>query len=236
MTLTCTPNLDAHRAKLRASFLDWLIEMEPTDVFDLGAGNGALVAALGERGVRAAGLEASPERVAEARALDRPVDRGSAERTGRADGSAGWATVRHVLHHVQSPELVLKEALRIAREGVLIAEPISLTALPMHAANLRLENALRALDRARGMFHAADLSPERIAALLPADALVEVRIVAPMTRLPRAEVEYLVERSCGGLPVDAEGQESLAAALADADAGRLAPSGTAMIAARLGGR
>jgi 2-polyprenyl-3-methyl-5-hydroxy-6-metoxy-1,4-benzoquinol methylase len=234
--MTATPVLDAHREQLRGVFLEWLLEMEPDGVLDLGAGSGELVAALWDRGVEAEGIEAADERVAEARALDRPVEPGSAERVDRPDDSAPWVVVRHVLHHLERPEQAVREALRVARDGVLIAEPMSRTALPMHAATARLEDALRALDRRRGMRHDADLAPSRIVAMLPRDAAVEVRLVAPMTPLPREEVQALIERSAGGVPIEPAQHEGLAMALDAAEAGWLAPAGSAMIAARLVGR
>ena len=72
--------------------------------------------------------------------------------------------------------------------------------------------------------------------MLPRGAEVEVRLVAPMTPLPREEVMTLIERSAGGQPIDAVHHENLAMALDAAEAGWLAASGSAIIAARLNGR
>ena len=158
---------------------------------------------------------------------------GNAEEIEAPDDGASWVTLRHVLHHLRRPEFAVREALRVARDGVLLAEPISRTALPMHAPTVRMEDALRSLDRARGMLHDEDLSPARLVALLPPTARIEVRMIAPMTRLPPAEVLTLIEHSAGGLPIHRAEQEGLAIALEAAEAGWLAPAGSAMVACRL---
>ncbi|MEM6675313.1 MAG: methyltransferase domain-containing protein [Planctomycetota bacterium] len=230
------PTLDAHRSRLRSAFLDWLVELGAENVLDLGAGRGELVEALGARGIDAEGIEADPDRHATATALGRSVAMGSAYRVARPDASVGWVTLRHVLHHLERPEAALQEALRLAREGVLIAEPISLAGVAMHDANARLERALRALDRARGAVHGPDLSPERIAALLPDTAEVEIRIHALLTPLPADEIEALVRVSSAGVDIGPEQRADIDAALAAAARGAIAPSGSAMIAARLVGR
>lgn len=225
--------LDSHRAVLRSSFVDWLVDMEPADVVDVGTGQGDLVASLQERGVRAFGFESSVERVERAKGLERPVEHGNAEALDMPDNGASWVTLRHVLHHLKRPEFAVREALRVARDGVMLAEPITRTALPMHAPAVRMDDALRALDRARGVHHDEDLSPARLVALLPPSARIDVRMIAPMTRLPPAEVLTLIEHSAGGLPIQRPEQEGLAIALEAAEAGWLAPAGSVMVACRL---
>lgn len=227
------PVLDAHRTELRAAFVRWLVEEGCNEVLDVGAGSGELLVEFEGAGVRGHGIEASPERLAKARSRGLEVYEGSAEALTAPDSSIEWVCLRHVLHHLRRPEVAVREAIRVAKFGVMIAEPVSDTGLPMHAATVRLERLLRSLDRLRGDYHAADIPAPDIVTMLPRNAHIEVRVVSPLVPLPAHEVNGLIERSAAGRELSRAELEEKAAVLDASRLGYLAPSGSLMVLARL---
>jgi SAM-dependent methyltransferase len=110
---------------LDAELLHRLVEGRPSDICDLGCGNGALMAALRERGHRVVGVE--PDPVARRMALDRglAVHAGHADAPPAAVKEAGFQVVvlSHVLHLCLDPVLVLANARKLlAPGGVLVCE------------------------------------------------------------------------------------------------------------------
>lgn len=231
MTHALSASLQLHRASLREAFGAWLLEAGPTSVLDVGAGSGELVAQLCRQGVQAEGIEADPAAVATARAAGRAVDRGSAWPLPHGDGAVDWVTLRHVLHHMTVPARAVREALRVARVGVLVAEPLCWSALPAHLGAAQLERLTRDLDRRAGMVHGPDLAPAELVAMIPADWSVEVRVHAPLVRLGPGDVDALVERARRGqrlLPSDAE---LVAELRASAASGLVCAPGTVIVRA-----
>lgn len=99
--------------------LDELVELNGKDVLDVGAGDGHFLAALRNRGARAAGLEVTPR---EGMLL------GTADKIPLPDASLDAALMMKSLHHVPAAEhqLALTELRRVLRpHGLLyIAEPL----------------------------------------------------------------------------------------------------------------
>lgn len=225
------PVLDAHRQGLRSAFAAWLLVQDPAEVLDLGAGDGSLVHGLGEAGVSARGLELPGASLERARSLGRPVEAAKLEDGARALPSARWITVRHVLHHLEDPRGLVQRAAAAAGSGLLLAEPISTTGLPMHAWTARLEALTRALDRASGMHHAADHTPAELLDMLPPEWSTEVRIHAPMTRVPEAEARAMIDKAARGGGLSSAQASEADAIVRAASEGLLAPSGSAMVMA-----
>lgn len=94
-----------------------LNELRPESVLDVGCGRGALVRQLVEAGVNATGLEPS------ASGDDENIVKGSATDLPFEDGSFEWVTLRHVPHHLPDLSGALSECVRVAKVGLLIAEP-----------------------------------------------------------------------------------------------------------------
>lgn len=110
--------------------LDRLVQLDGSDVLDVGCGGGALVRQLAERGARATGLEISERQLGHAR--DHGVGRfvvGRAEDLPLEDGSLDAVLFMRSLHHVPQPAMVpaLAAARRVLRPGgvVYVAEPLA---------------------------------------------------------------------------------------------------------------
>ncbi len=92
-------------------------------LLDLGAGKGKLLLAVAEERGNIVGLEYNPVYIAEAqrklqeRGLSVEIIEGKAEDLPFADESFDFINMSELVEHVQSPELVLHEALRVLRPG-----------------------------------------------------------------------------------------------------------------------
>lgn len=225
-------DLDANRRWLAERFAERLFRLAPTSVLDVGCGRGALLAACRGRGVRAVGVEPSDEAAALARAdgLDARTRAGDA--LPFADGEFDWVTLRHVPHHLERPAAVLAEAWRVAREGVLVAEPWFEDALPGQAGARAVDRFLKRLDRARGRFHADVLAPGTLAGFLPGAAAWEVEAWVRAEPMRVADLELEVARAVGAAPLSTAEAAAAASHRAEVSDGRVGLPGSVALAAR----
>jgi SAM-dependent methyltransferase len=110
--------------------LDRLVQLDGSDVLDVGCGGGALVRELVARGARAVGLEISERQLGQAR--DHGVGRfivGRAEDLPLHDASLDLVLFMRSLHHVPESSMLpaLGDARRVLRPGgaVYVAEPLA---------------------------------------------------------------------------------------------------------------
>jgi SAM-dependent methyltransferase len=110
--------------------LDRLVQLDGSDVLDVGCGGGALVRQLAERGARAMGLEISERQLGHAR--DHGVGRfvvGRAQELPLDDDSLDLVLFMRSLHHVPEASMLpaLVDARRVLRPGgvVYVAEPLA---------------------------------------------------------------------------------------------------------------
>ena len=155
-------------AFLRGRFVARVLERGPATVLDVGCGGGECLALYGEHGVRACGVEASAERVAALLERGLEAREGVADALPFEDGAFEVVTIRHVLHHLADPEGAVREAWRVAREGVVIAEPW----LDLEAEDQRTSRAIdewsKRQDRRLGHVHEDDVPATRIVEWLEA--------------------------------------------------------------------
>lgn len=210
---------------LRRRFAERLLRERPRSVLDIGCGRGELLAwvARGEvahpearrEDLRVVGVEADPDRALEATSRGAFVARASAEALPFRDASFDWVVIRHVLHHLEDPKRVVREAARLARSGLVIAEPWRDPALAEQALGARLDRWTKKQDRRAGHLHADDIPPLDIRDMLPEAEPFEVSAeyyVRPARR-PAQEVadsiEAYLERLDPEDPDRAEGAELL---------------------------
>ena len=149
---------------MRIRYLGRLLSLRPETVLDVGAGLGHVLSGLRSAGIRAKGLESSPERVAALTQLGFEAQLASAEALPFETDAVDWVSLRHVLHHLADPVTALCEAARVARVGILVAEPWRNLDLPGQELGLALDEWLKRQDRRLGREHHADIAPARIAA------------------------------------------------------------------------
>ncbi len=231
-TTTLTPETEQHRASLREAFCAWLIEQDPAEVLDVGAGRGDLIRSLRDKDVMARGIESSEALVGLALELGLPVDLGEVTRLEEEDNGVPWVSLRHALQNVPARERALMEALRVASVGVLIAEPYIWPLLPAHRLTSRLHNFTRELERRRGIYQGEDLTPGELVPMLPPGWFVELRAHATLQLYSHEDVRDMVD-SAAVSEVLSPGERDLADALVEsARLGLIAAPGTVMVMAR----
>lgn len=222
-----------NREHVFSRFVGRLLGEHPGSVLDVGCGSGDLLARCAAAGVEAVGLEGESARVDGLRQLGLDAQVGRAESLPFEARSFEWVSLRHVPHHLDDPGLAVAEALRVARVGVLLAEPWYDRDLPSQAVGHAIDQWTRADDRRRGMVHGLGFGPAELADLVAAagtGAVVElethlrpsVEELGPLT----ADIERRLEAGAGG----AAEVRALLARAAEVGAGL---GGTALALARL---
>jgi SAM-dependent methyltransferase len=137
---------------------------------ELGCGDGALLAALGARGIGTSfdGFELAAEAAAMARGRGIPgarrIEAFDGEHVPADDGEYDLAVLSHVVEHVPEPVPLLREAARVARH-VVVEVPLEANrsaARPAKRAEAARIGHVHAFDRAgiRGLCAAAGLTVE----------------------------------------------------------------------------
>ena len=111
------PDIQREWLRLFDRFVLRLIELEPESVLDVGCGRGVLVNQLSQAGILATGIDP------QAPGNDPQIIRGDVEQLPFGAGDFEWVTLRHVPHHLSDLPAALRECVRVARKGLLIAEP-----------------------------------------------------------------------------------------------------------------
>lgn len=135
---------------------------QPRDVLDVGCGRGAILAGLRDCRVPAIGVEPGARDAAAARDLGLTVWRAPAADLPFTDRRFDWVVMRHVPHHLPDPAAGLREAWRVARRGVVVAEPWFDRTLAHQRVGDDFEEWAKRFDRRNGRVHqprleAADL-------------------------------------------------------------------------------
>lgn len=191
--------MEENRRQLAEHFARKLLELAPESVLDVGCGRGDLLSACGEQGVFAVGVEAAQRDGLQA-AVAGGILVARAEHLPFRTGSFNWVAMRHVPHHLEDLKGALAEAWRVARRGLLIAEPwYDMTRTPQRF-GLRADRLLKRFDRRRGLYHADVLGEDELLAGLPVQQVQhEVETVHFGGLWTRADFEAEADQSMGGL-------------------------------------
>lgn len=175
------------KAALADRFFDCLASQGPESVLDVGCGLGRLLRQCGDAGIPARGVEPDSDKRARLAAAGLDCVEGRAEELPIEDGAFDWVTLRHVPHHLADERPALAEAFRVARSGVLVAEPW----LDLSIASQRVARAFDAwLEEQHtrvGQVHRIPRSAGDILGALPEGLEVEVDIVHHLLLRPRPE-------------------------------------------------
>lgn len=184
-------------------FLDAVRALKPSSVLDIGCGQGALLQALMAGGrVRGAGLEPEDAAADRARALGLEVHSGRAEALPFADKSFDVVTLEYVAHHVEHLPRGLVEAVRVARQAVLILDGWFDISLPSQRVACDLDDWTKRIDRRRGMVHNSCPRPCDLIAPLLASGPVRIDYTCQLDLRPRplAKVEAEARRQLDTVP------------------------------------
>lgn len=190
---------------LRGRFVARLIARRASHVLDVGCGGGACLRLLRDAGVEAVGVESGPEHVEALRAEGFSVEAAPAEALPFDDDAFEWVSLRHVLHHLRDPRTALREAARVARAGLVIAEPWYDVEVPSQRNALEVERWMKAQDRRLGKVHDENLTPHEIALALPGgDWRLEQERCLRLTDRDFDDVVAAAERRLADLPPGSE--------------------------------
>ena len=160
--------MDANYLHLAERFFQRLLEHRPVSVLDVGCGRGHLVGRCWEHDIPAVGIDPSSKRLALVRDVGFRCARAAASPLPFGDGAFDWVVTRHVLHHLPDLRGAVAEACRVARRGLLVAEPWFDTRLPTQRASQRADRWLKRQDTRHGHPHRPALDPHEVLGLLPA--------------------------------------------------------------------
>ncbi len=149
-------------------FLDLLVRAEPASVLDVGCGSGKLMKRCLERGIQTSGIDQGSPTLEALKQEGLDVRVGSAYELPLQDRSVDWVLLRHVPHHLADPNRAFAEALRVARKGVLIAEPCFDGSLACQRSAVALDVWEKAQHRRGGMIHDEVIDLGGLLAALPA--------------------------------------------------------------------
>jgi len=159
----------ANYLHLAERFVQRLFALAPASVCDVGCGSGFVVGRCFEETIPAVGVDPSRKRLRQVRDVGFAVAVSPAYPLPLADDAVDWVAMRHVLHHTPEPPLAVAEAARVARRGILFAEPWFDLRLPSQRAALRADLWTKQQDSRRGHPHHPAIDAYRILAMLPED-------------------------------------------------------------------
>lgn len=219
---------------LRRRFLDRLLAQNPTSVLDVGCGPGFNLAGCKEAGIPSVGVETRAEDVDALRNRGYEVVEASAERLPFPDQAYDWVTLRHVAHHMSDLEGGLLEAARVARTGLVLAEPWRDTLLPCQELGLRYDRWVKKQDRRLGAVHDAERPPAYLLELLPEDFRRNAEWETYQRSGTRSldDLQASMERRLEGLSSEDQDRMDYADILAEASQIGVGHTGTAILVAR----
>ena len=94
-----------------------LLAQRPASVLDVGCGRGTLVQRLSLAGIPATGVDPTAD------GTHPQIIAAAADKLPFDDNAFEWVTLRHVPHHLPDVQAAFTECARVARKGLLIAEP-----------------------------------------------------------------------------------------------------------------
>lgn len=180
---------------LRVRFAARLLSERPESVLDVGTGGGQMLSILRQAGVAVTGVEDDADRVAELVRDGFDVHHAPAHALPFEDGAFDWVAMRHVAHHLEDPAAGIREVWRVARRGLLLAEPWYAVEIPSQRAALEVERWMKARHRASGMVHGENLTAGELLGALDAtnqETAATACDVSTLVRLRRRSTQDLI--------------------------------------------
>ena len=190
-----------------------------------------VIRACRDAGVSGLGLEASMERALSSRGR---IVLGRAEQLPFRSGAVPWTVMRHAAHHLADSRRGVSELARVAKVGVLVAEPWRPGGEPAQATARAIDDWCKAHHRRRGMDHEADIPAERLADWLQAAGRFDICVeqISRPVDIPLSEVEQDLRSAIDDLPPEHEQHAHVAEWLVRAERTGVGATGTVLVIAR----
>ena len=153
----------------RTRFVELLTALKPASVLDVGCGDGAFLTRIQPFCGRVAGIEPVVARAALARAVGHEIASGHAEALPFADRSFDYVVSQFTLHHLDDVAQSMKEALRVARSGVVMMDVWYDADLSAQATMRQFDRWSKRIDEENGETHRPVLSITQIAGAVLGD-------------------------------------------------------------------
>lgn len=221
------PDIQREWQRLFDRFRRRLLELEPKSVLDVGCGRGVLVHELTQLGIPATGVDTG------ATDDDPQVIRGDAAALPFEDNSFEWVTLRHVPHHLSDVPAAFAQCMRVARVGLLIAEPWFDLADPIQRVSERWDRWWKRQHERAGDVHRPCISLNELIAALPGEFDVEAEHYRHITRIPTATIDAMSQPLLAALPADDADREEYSRISAEVTEGGFTYNGTLIVTVRL---
>lgn len=139
--------------RYRAQFRDLILALAPTSIVDIGCGSGRLLGSLVDQVPTRIGVEPAASAREAAAAMATAVHDAPAEALPLASDAVDLAVMTFVPHHCRDWAEALKEAMRVARRGVLVMDQWFDPSLPSQVLARHYDGWKKAIDRRGGMIH-----------------------------------------------------------------------------------
>jgi len=221
---------------LLGEFVRLLLRQRPDSVLDVGCGAGLLLKACHRNGIETIGVDQPGPRLDALREEGFDVREGTAYSLAFEDRSVDWVTMRHVPHHLEDPARAFAEALRVSREGLIVAEPYFDPSLPSQRTAIALDRWEKGQHRRRGMYHAEVIDLGPLLDLMPEGYESRFRIETQRSlRLRRrsiADFQRDAEALLADLPESRTERDSLAGLLVELEESGLTWNGSLCVCLR----
>lgn len=196
-------------------YVELLARQEPSSVLDVGCGAGLLMKSCAAHGIEVIGLDQGGPKLEALVAEGFDARDGSAYELPFDDDAVDWVSMRHVPHHLAEPGRAFAEALRVARVGFLVAEPLFDANLPTQRSARELDVWEKRQHRRGGMFHDEVYALDALLALLPPERIAALEIEAHQHFRPRARSLETFRATAEELVADLEPDHEERRALAE---------------------
>ena len=221
------PHIQREWQRLFDRFTRRLLELEPKSLLDVGCGRGLLVHELTQRGIPATGIDAGAikgtPQIIRADAASIPFD----------DSSFEWVTLRHVPHHLPDVPAALAECVRVARAGLLIAEPWFDLDDPVQQIAERWDRWWKRQHERAGDVHRPCISLNELTAALPGQFDIEAEHYRHVAPIPATAIDAMSQPLLDELPADDADRTEYAGIFTEIEARGFTYNGTLIVTVRI---
>jgi ubiquinone/menaquinone biosynthesis C-methylase UbiE len=168
----------------------------PAEVLEVGCGTGTFLKSMQSGATKVLGIDPDPALVEKLRVQGFSAEVGSAESLRFEPSSFDVVVFSYTAHHIENWSQALKEALRVARQAVVVLDPWYDERIPSQARTSAYDRWSKLIDRSNGMVHndcqdaaylLESLNP------LPANLSVQYEYMLVISPLSVSQIESVAE-------------------------------------------